>query len=241
MNKQSFKVMSLTSLLAVTLLFSACKKDIDRSNIPTIPAAGLMAVNLIPDNGAVGFAISNNILTNYPLLYSNYTGSYQGIYTGNRTVTSYNFNSGATLASTSQLFEDSTYYSVFAVGANGKYSNVIVKDNLDSLPSTTGEAFVRYVNAIPDSTTQPLVNISSNGTNVFNTNAAFTTVSDFKGITPGNISVTVNDNAAINASRTITVEAGKIYTVLLAGLPAQSDTSKAVHIKFIQNGTITTQ
>ena len=30
----------------------------------------------------------------------------------------------------------------------------IVKDNLDSLSSTTGEAFVRYVNAIADSTSR---------------------------------------------------------------------------------------
>ncbi len=70
----------------------------------------------------------------------------------------------------------------FVVGANDKYSNVIVKDNLDSLSSGTGEAYVRYVNAISDSTIQPLVSISSNGTDIFKDNSAFTTVSDFKGI-----------------------------------------------------------
>ena len=111
------------------------------------------------------------ILTNFPLLYTNYTGGYQGVYAGNRDVASYDFNSGTTLATTSQLFEDSTNYSVFVVGANGSYRNLIVKDNLDSLPSTTGEAFVRYVNAIADSTKQPLVTISSGGTDVFSNNA----------------------------------------------------------------------
>ena len=238
MNKQSFKLISLAVLLMTIFLFTSCKKDLN-SNVQAIPSAGLMAFNLIPDNGAIGFAISNNNLTNYPLLFNAYTGGYQGIYIGNRDVASYNFNSGTTLASASQLFEDSAFYSVFAVGANGTYRNIIVKDNLDSLPATTGQAYVRYVNAIPDSTTQPLVNISSNGTNVFNNNAAFTTVSDFKGITPGNVSVSVNNESAINASRTITLEQGKIYTVLLTGMPGQSDTTKAVHIRFIQNGTVT--
>ena len=239
MNKRSFNLISLTGLLAITFLFSSCKKGLD-NDVQTFPVAGLMAFNLIPDNGAVGFAISGNILTNYPLSFSNYTGGYQGVYVGNRTVTSYNYSSGAALASASQLFEDNAYYSVFALGANGKYRNIIVKDNLDSLPSTTGEAFVRYVNAIADTTIQPLVNISSNGTNVFNNNAAFATVSDFKGITPGSISVKVNNESAINSSRTITVEKGKIYTVLLTGIPGQSDSTKAVQISFIQNGAVTT-
>jgi hypothetical protein len=237
MNKRSFNLIYLAGLLVITFLFASCKKNLN-NDVQPIPAAGLMAFNLIPDNGAVGFAISNNTLTNYPLLFGNYTGAYQGIYVGDRTVTSFNFNSGATLASAPQLFEDSAWYSVFALGANGNYRNVIVKDNLDSLPSTTGEAFVRYINAIPDSAAQPSVTISSNGTNVFNNNAAFATVSDFKGITPGNISVSINNGSAINASRTITVEKGKIYTILLAGMPGQSDTTKSVQIKFIQNGTV---
>ena len=135
---------------------------------------------------------------------------------------------------------DSTYYSVFVVGANGSYKNVIAKDNLDSLSSTTGEAFVRYVNAIADSTKQPLVTISSNGTDLFNTNAPFTTVSDFKGIMPGAVSVNVSNESDINSSRTITVEQGKIYTILLVGIPGQTDSTKAVQIKFIQNGVVST-
>src|SRR6185369_13065122 len=113
---------------------------------------------------------------NFPLLYTNYSGGYQPVYIGNRDVASYEFNTGTSLASASHLFEDSSYYSVFVVGANGSYKNVIVKDKLDSLSSSTGEAFVRYVNAIADSTLQPLVTISSNGTDVFNNNAPFATV-----------------------------------------------------------------
>lgn len=237
--KRSFNVVSLTGLLVMIFLFSSCKKDIDRDE-QTTPAAGLMAFNLIPDKEAIGFAISGNTLTNSPLYFKNYTGGYHGVYVGNRDVTSYDFSSGVNLAGTSQLFEDSAWYSVFALGANGKYRNIIVKDNLDSLPSATEEAFVRYVNAIPDSTIQPLVNISSNGTNVFNTNAAFATVSDFRGITPGGISIKVNNESAINSSRTITVEKGKIYIVLVTGIPGQSDSTKAVQISFIQNGTVTT-
>ncbi|MEO8766697.1 MAG: DUF4397 domain-containing protein [Ginsengibacter sp.] len=226
----------LAGFLLVSLLFGACKKTLETGSQP--PVAGLMAFNLMPDQESIGFTLSGNNLVNFPLQYTNYTGSYLGIYVGSRDVASYDANSRATLATASQLFADSAYYSVFALGTNGHYRNVIVKDNLDSLSSTTGQAFVRYVNGITDSTALPLVTISSNGTDVFNTNAPFSSVSDFKGITPGNVSVKVNNESAINATRTITLEQGKIYTVLFVGTPGQTDTSKAVQIKFIQNGTV---
>lgn len=229
-------IIPLTALLLITFLLSACKKTV--GTITQRPSAGLMAVNLVPDKDAVGVAISNNNFTNAPLNYTNFNGGYSSVYTGNRDVVSYDFYSGAQLASKNHLFEDSSYYSLFVVGANDKYSNVIVKDNLDSLPSGTGEAYVRYVNAIPDSTIQPLVTISSNGTGLFSNNSPFTTVSGFKGIAPGDISIKVNSGSTVNASRNITVEGGKVYTILLFGIPGATDTTKAVQIKFIQNGSI---
>ncbi len=228
---------SLAVFLALTFLISACKKTIDTTT--QSHAAGLMAFNLTTDQPSIGVALSNNNLTNSPLAYTSYTGGYLGVYTGSRQVTSYDFYSGSTLATGSQVFDDSAYYSLFVVGTNGTYKNVFVKDNLDSLPTTTGDAFVRYVNAITDSTAQPAITISSNGTNVFNDNAAFASVSDFKQITPGSISINVKDEATIDSTRNIAVEAGKVYTVLFTGIPNATDASKAVQIKFIQNGVVT--
>jgi hypothetical protein len=159
--------------------------------------------------------------------------------TGTGDVTFYNFSPGAALATTTQLFADSAFYSAFFVGTTGNYKNIIVKDNFDSLTSASGQAYVRYVNAIPDSTLLPTVTISSNGTNVFDSTSTFPAVSDFKGITPGDISINVNAESTVNASRTITVEQGKIYTILLVGQPGATDSTKAVQIKFIQNGQVT--
>ncbi len=241
--KKLFSIMQrnkslLAAFVLISFILSACKKDLNTGT--NQPAAGLMAVNLVPDKDGVGVSLSNNNFTNSPLNYTNYTGGYNAVYIGNRDVVSYDFYSGTPLASKTQLFEDSSYYSLFIVGANDKYSNVIVKDNLDSLPSGTGEAYVRYINAIPDTTIQPLVTISSNGTDVFNSNAPFTTVSDFKGVTPGDVSIAVdNGDSTVNASRNITLEGGKIYTVLLFGMPGATDTTKAVQIKYILNGTVT--
>ncbi|MEO8413456.1 MAG: DUF4397 domain-containing protein [Ginsengibacter sp.] len=230
-------IIPIAGVLFISFLFTACKKTLNSGT--HTPVAGLMAFNLVPDKAAVGVAISGNVFTTSPLNYTNYTGGYLNVYTGSRNVESYDYTSQQILDSTTQLFEDSAYYSVFVVGANGHYKNIIVKDNVDSLSSSTGEAYVRYVNAIPDSTSQPKVTISANGTNVFSDDAAFATVSGFKGVMPGDVAITVNNEAAINASRTVTLEQGKIYTVLLTGLPGATDSTKAVAIKFIQNGSVT--
>ena len=68
----------------------------------------------------------------------------------------------------------------------------------------------------------------------------FATVSDFKGITPGDISVKVNNESAINSSRTITVEQGKYIPYYWWVFPEQTDSAKAVQIRFIQNGAVST-
>ncbi|KAA9037574.1 DUF4397 domain-containing protein [Ginsengibacter hankyongi] len=237
MKKRFSILLPLSAIFLSALLFSACKKNLDK--VSHTPASGLMAFNLAPDQTSVGFALSGNIFTRSPLGFTNYTGSYLGVYTGTRNVTTYDFSTQATLADTTQLFADSAYYSAFFVGTNGKYKNVVVKDNFDSLTSASGQAYVRYVNAIPDSTLQPTVTVSSNGSNVFNTAAPFPSVSYFKGVTPGDISINVNDESTVNKSRTISVEKGKIYTILLVGQPGATDSTKTVQIKFIQNGQVT--
>jgi hypothetical protein len=229
-------IVPLTAFILVVFIFSACKKTVDTG--APLPAAGLMAFNLVPDGQGIGVALSGNNFTTSPLFYTNYTGGYRGVYVGSRSVSSYDFNTGNILATTTQVFADSGYYSLFVLGANNKISNLIVQDQLDSLPTGTGNAFVRYINAIPDSI-KPMVTISAGGSNIMNASAPFGSISDFKSVTPGNVSIAVNNESDIDTSRTISVEKDKVYTILLSGLPNQTDTAKAVQIKYIENGTLT--
>lgn len=236
MNLLSFFKRPMAALFVSVLLFSACKKD--DSNDVRIPVAGLMAFNLSPDQAPVGFTLSGNNLGNGPLNYTSYTGAYLPVYTGTREVRSYNLNTGSTIAIASGNFADSMYYSAFLLGANGSYRNLVVKDELDSLPAVSGKAWVRYINAIADSTVSPVVKIGSGGEDDgLDESAAYAHVSPFAQINAGSVNTSVN-GGSITASRTITLEQNKIYTVLLLGLPNQTDTAKAVQIRFIQNGTI---
>lgn len=227
---------SIAGILFLALLFGACKKnDLTGNRTPT---AGVMAFNLSNDKEAVGITLSGNNLFNSPLGYTSYTGVYLPVFTGNREVKSFNNNTASVLAISNQIFQDSVYYSIFVVGRNGSYHNIITNDSIKNLLVTPGQAFVRYINAIPDSTITPLVTISSNGTNVISNKTAFGIVSGFAKVNAGNIIVGVNSGDSIAANRTISVEESKAYTILLTGIPNAADTTKSIKIKFITNGTI---
>jgi len=230
-------LIAFSAVLLLVTIFSACKKD--NTDQPNIPAAGLMTFNLAPDRSSVGFTLSNSLINNTPLNYTGYSGGYQSIYVGNRAIESFDFQKDTTLAKSALDFQKDKYYSLFLVGNNGVYRNVTVNDDVDSLKSTS-KAYVRYINAIPDSTS-PVVTISSNGSNAVNAAAKYPEMSPFVEVAGGSVNVAVNNGSNISASRTVTLENGKIYTVLLVGNPGATDTTKAVQVRFILNGSVTAE
>ena len=220
--------------LGLVLLFSACKKDVDT---PQTPASGLMVFNLIPDQSAIGFVLSDRLITNAPLDYTNYSGNYISVYSGSRDLGLYDVAGDSTITEITQQFEPDKYYSAFAVGADGNYNTIIVDDHLDTIPDSTDQAFVRYVNAIPDSS-KPMVTIATGGTNVIDDISSYASVSGFEEINPGEITITVSNGTNISATRNITVEKGKVYTILLLGIPDATEDADKVQIKFITNGSV---
>lgn len=229
-------IVPVLAMVSAGVLFTSCLKNKNEDNIP---AAALMAFNLAPDQQSVVVALSGSSVTYSPLAYTNYTGTYQRIYPGTRAVESYDYPENSPLASVSQNFEQDKYYSVFVVGNANKYRNVVALDNFDSLSASSGNAYVRYINAITDSVNTPTVTIAAGGNNVVNENAAYAGVSEFKAITPGQISIVARNSSGVDANRTITLEAKKAYTILLTGVPGATEEDKKVQIKFILNGTIT--
>lgn len=238
MKKANFLRKNLLLACGVVLsgvFFASCQKN---SEGTTVPVSGLMAFNLAPDVANAGITLSGNSLTQTPLAYTNFTGGYLSVYTGNREAQSYDFSQNTTLATSSNTFEDGKFYSLFLVGANDTYRNIIVRDNFDSLSSTSGKAYIRYINAIPDST-QPQVSVVASGNSIFDGTARFGTVSEFMAVTPGSVDISVNNESNVDLNRTITVEQSKAYTVLLIGLPGATDTTQQTKIRFIENGRLT--
>lgn len=225
---------AVCAVLFSAVFFSSCMKN--NNNNPKTPVAGLIAFNLAPQQSAVGFQLSGSNLTNTALSYTNYTGGYLGIYTGARSVTAFDANTNAVIASTDYTFEKDKYYSLFLVGDTA-YQNVIVNDKIDSLSGNNGKAYIRYINAIADAGT-PVVNISEEGNSLISDNAAFKNVSGFVAAAPGAVTISINNNGNIQAQRTITLEERKVYTALLLGVPGSTDSLKGIQIRYIENGTL---
>lgn len=225
-------ILAAAGILSIAVLFSACKKD--KNDVSQTPVAGLMAFNLATDQPVVSVGLSGNLF-GAPLNYGTFSGTYLNIYTGTRQVSSYG-NSNNLLDSSTYSFGQGKYYSVFVVGSNNNYKNVVVQDNYDSLTASSGKAYVRYVNAITGISSSN-VSISSGKTNVVSNNASLGEVSPFMAVAPG--SLTINVSNGTTASRTITVAQQKAYTILLMGASNETDSTKAVQIRFVENGTVT--
>jgi Domain of unknown function (DUF4397) len=221
---------AVSALFAAAVLFTSCLKN--KNDDMNVPAAGLMALNLAPDQQSIVVTLSGNLLTQTPLAFGSFNGGYQNIYVGERAVESYDYPSSNPLATTSYKFEEDKYYSVYVLGTAGKYRNVVSFDNFDNLSAISGKAYIRYVNAITDSVNAPNVTVA--GTTAA---APYATVSEFVAVDPGEVNIAVS-GAGIDASRAITVEAKRVYTVLLSGVPGATDATK-VQIRFISNGTLT--
>jgi hypothetical protein len=233
-NKQIMKTRT-TLLLAVvlsSLFLSACSKNHDST---AVPVSGLMAVNLAADRGPVGVTLSGNNLLGWPLYYMSYTGGYLPVYSGTRQAISFDYMMGNALAGTTQLFEPDSYYSLFIIGANGTYRNLVVKDSTDSA-NIQGQAFIRYINAVPDSAGLQ-VNITGTAKATPGGPVAFGTVSAFTPVNAGAITVQISNGSNIQVSRTIETAASKRYTLLFTGLPSATDSSRKVQIRYIENGT----
>jgi len=222
--------------VAAAFVLTSCLKNQDDQ--PRMPSAGLMALNLSPDHDmGVVFRLSGNTLNNQPMTFGNFTGGYLPIYLGNRDVRTVDARTGAELASlAAQRFDSSKYYSLFFTGADEVYTNIVVNDHLDTLLPESGEALVRYIQAIPDSAAFT-VKLAS-GSKELPTTASFNTVTDFASMPTGNLQISADNGAGVSLSRTISIEANKAYTILLIGDPRKTGDGREPQIKYIVNGTV---
>lgn len=228
------KILLIGGLLFTFAFISACNDDDDTIIRPDV--AGFMAFNLATDQPVIGVALSGNEL-NAPLPYMSYTGGYVAIYPGKRSTDAFDVN-GNTISTTTPTYEANNYYSLFVVGMDGDYQNVVVNDGLDTLNVSEGNAYVRYINAIPGANTLN-VTVKNDSATLITGQPSFGTVSDFEQVKAGEVTIAINNGSKIAVDRDITLENQKAYTLLLAGNPDGSDVSDSVQIRYIINGKVT--
>lgn len=228
------KINWLLGLVTVLVAMQSCMKN--KNDSPSTPVAGLMAFNLAPDKNQVGFDIGGNVFTRQPLNFLSYTGLYNGVFTGTRTLTAFDILTNSSIAAASTAYEEGKYYSAFLIGTNNNYRTLVVADSLDSLDAIAGKAYIRYINAIPDSTA-PTVTVTANDAPVNSGVLSYGHISNFMAVNVGNVTITTTNGTNISTNRTFPVTEKKIYTILLAGNPASTNMD-SVQTRYIENGTI---
>lgn len=233
----SFKpLITGTALLMAVLLFSACKKSSNNDN-NTENNAGLLPFNLAPGTSA-SIAVAGTTIITGALNFPNYTGEYVPVTPGTMIVDTYKFGQkDSVYASTAYEFTANRFYSLFLIGFNGHYKNLVIADRVDSSIIVANKGYVRYVNAIADSADQHFV-VSRGPTTVSDTTLKYTGVGAVRPIDPGELTFSVYDGTTVKASKIVTIEANKFYTIILYGVPSATDEANKVKVTHIINGSL---
>ncbi len=226
----------LGGMLALLTIFSACNDD-NNDIQPNKNVAGFMAVNLVTDQPGVGVALSGNMV-GAALPYLGYTGGYVRAYPGERSTDAFAADSHNTLASTTFDYKPQKYYSLFVIGSNGNYKNVVVNDGVDTMNAASGKSYFRFINALADSASVTL-KVSNDTAEIFSEDADYGKVSPFMELDSGKVTIAIDGGSKASTERTVDLEGQNAYTFLISGDPNSQEMDDTVQLRYIINGKLT--
>ena len=196
--------------MSSAVLFTSCKKDEDVHE-----HANVMVVHASPDAPGVDLLVDGTKKNSAALNFPNNTG-YLELEAGTRNLKVNVAGTSTTVINADVPFTKDMSYSVFAVDSVSVISAIVLTDDLTA--PAAGKAHVRFVHLSPDA---PAVDVAvaSTGDIVFG-NKAFKEYTAFTPLDAGayNLDVRVAGTSTVAlVLPTITLEAGKIYTVFAKG------------------------
>jgi len=209
--KNTFLNLALT-LVASIVIFSSCKKNSDE---PAKVYSNVLVAHASPNAPGVDLLIDGVKINSSALAFPSNTG-YLMVESGTRNVKVNVSGTSTSVINADLTLEKDKNYSVFAVDSVSKISALVLTDDLTA--PATGKAHVRFVHLSPNA---PAVDVAvaSSGAVVF-ANKAFKTNTPFTPLDAGvyNLDVRVAGTSTVAlVLPTITLQAGKIYTVFAKG------------------------
>ena len=211
MFKNAILFLTITFLAAFS--FTACSDD-DPVAPDVTPKAKVMVIHASPDAPGVDLLV-DNVIAGTNLTFPNNTG-YVEVDVGIRNIKVNVTGTQTTVIGADLNILANVAYSAFAVNTVANLEPLIFVDNLAAPAS--GKAHVRFIHLSPDA---PAVDITlTDGTVVFG-NVAFKGSVDFTPLDAGSyplqVRVAGTSTIALDLG-SITLQAGKIYTVFARGL-----------------------
>ena len=208
--KTKISILASVILMSSAVLFTSCKKDEDVHE-----HANVMVVHASPDAPGVDLLVDGTKKNSAALNFPNNTG-YLELEAGTRNLKVNVAGTTTTVINADVPFTKDMSYSVFAVDSVSVISAIVLTDDLTA--PAAGNAHVRFIHLSPDA---PAVDVAvaSSGTVVFG-NKSFKEYTAFTPLAAGSYSLDVRVAGTSTVALvlpTITLEAGKIYTVYAKG------------------------
>jgi len=226
---KSFSRLTAMLLLATAACtFSSCSKD--ENSVAAI--SGLSVVNVSPTLATYNVYLNSTKVSTAALPFTGSINYFQ-ITPGINSVKFTTASSTESVLTKSINLEADKAYSLYLVDKADKLDGFLVSDDLTV--ATADKAAIRFINLSPDAGTLTLNQISGSS---LSTDQAYKGVSAFSNTEAKTYSLQIQDKATgtvLAKLENVTLTAGKIYTIIAAGLVAPSTNDQPLRISVVTN------
>lgn len=211
------KIFALCTVLCTALFFISCSKDNTEAN------ASLMIVNASPNGANIDAAVNGSVIVTNMAYPAN--SGYKSVTSGTSNVTVSETGSTTTFLNGSLNLEAGSYYTLYVTDSANKRKATVTKDDLT--PPSAGKAKIRLLHLSPNAPAVDITATSGATSSASFNNRSFNDVSTngsyaaFTEIDAGPLTVTVKNAGSstvlANIPTGISLQAGKIYTVIIKG------------------------
>lgn len=220
-----------TGFIAGSLLLTSCLDDIESPELP--PAAYVSIFQGATDAPAMDIFANQNRVNQNPVQYTQVL-PYSAFYTGNRDFRFSAFNSATSLLEKKFELKADSVYTVFISDKTEGIDAILVKDVWEE--PTEEKAQLRFVHLSPDA--EEVYLEMSGSTTPLVSDSNFKSVSDFKELNKGNVTLTVKSSETgetLIQSGTLELKGDRVYSLILRGLKSESTGDKKLDIQLITN------
>lgn len=224
-------MMMASGILTGSLLLTGCLDNLDSPGLP--PAAYVSIFQGASEAPSMDIFANQNRVNQTPVEYTQIL-PYSAFYPGSRNFRFSAHNSATSLLEKNFVLKADTVYSVFVADKADGIDAFLVKDIWKD-PSAA-KAQLRFVHLSPD-TKKVYLELSGSSTPLVS-ESEFKSVSEFKELNPGNITLKVKSKATgetLIQSGTLDLKGNRVYTLILRGQSAESTGIKKLDIQLITN------
>ncbi|MBL7765889.1 MAG: DUF4397 domain-containing protein [Chitinophagaceae bacterium] len=212
--------LGLSFMALLLLALGSCTKNTDTNGMMY---ANVNVTHASPDAPGVDLLVNDTKVNASALGYPNSTG-YLQVEAKSNNIKVNVAGTATTVINATLLFEPGKNYSIFAVDSVSKISPLVLSDDL-SAPAS-GKAHVRFVHLSPNA---PAVDVAVVGGPVVFSNQSFKDATAFTPLDAGNYNLEVRVAGTSTVALTlptISLAAGKIYTVFAKGFLGATGTQE---------------